>query len=240
MNDRSLVVITGGTQGLGRELTLCFGRLGYFVIPVFHLNDTAAEDLDQVLASGKMLGRSVKHDIREPGLVSKIASLRKLDEFASITLINNAGAPFEPTPLHLFQWSAFESLYDVAFQGSWMSTKEFLPFMVKKKHGLIVNVLSSVIHGAPPKGFAPYVAAKYALQGFSKSLAAEYSSRGVRVFTVSPGFMETSLTKSWNAELKEAIHSASGRLSTEESAQKIAQLALSGETAGQGEDYKIS
>ena len=65
------------------------------------------------------------------------------------------------------------------------------------------------IDGAPPRGFAAYAAAKAALRSFTESLAAEYVARGVKVFSVSPGFMRTPLTDDWPAAMREAVMAGS-------------------------------
>jgi NAD(P)-dependent dehydrogenase (short-subunit alcohol dehydrogenase family) len=112
--------------------------------------------------------------------------------------------------------------------------------MIKKGNGTIVNVLTSAIEGAPPKGFAAYLTAKYALQGFTLALAAEYATRGVRVFSVSPGYMETPLTQQWDARLSEAIRANAGRITVPaEAAARIFNLVTAGEALGRGENYPV-
>ena len=112
--------------------------------------------------------------------------------------------------------------------------------MLKNGQSSIVNVLTAAIEGAPPKGFAAYLTAKYALQGFTLALAAEYAARGIKIFSVSPGYMETPLTEQWDSRLREAIRVNSGRISIPtEAAARIVELVQDGAVLGRGENYPV-
>jgi NAD(P)-dependent dehydrogenase (short-subunit alcohol dehydrogenase family) len=112
--------------------------------------------------------------------------------------------------------------------------------MLRKGSGVIVNVLTSAIDGQTPKGFAAYVTAKYALRGLTLALAAEYAERGIRIFSVSPGFMDTPLTQKWDSRLREIIRTNSSRLTEPiEAAKRLLELVTDETTPGRGEDYPI-
>jgi NAD(P)-dependent dehydrogenase (short-subunit alcohol dehydrogenase family) len=158
----------------------------------------------------------------------------------SLTLVNNACAAFSPTPMHQLGWLDFEKNFLVAVKGAWSCSQPLIRLMIKKGHGSIVNVLTSAIEGAPPKGFAAYLTAKHALQGFTLVLAAEYAARGVKIFSVSPGYMETPLTRQWDSRLQEAIRANSGRITIPaEAAARIFQLVEDSTVLGQGENHPI-
>ena len=67
--------------------------------------------------------------------------------------------------------------------------------MLEQKQGVIINVLTSYVINAPPTKLAPYITAKHALEGFSKSLAAEFGPSNIRVNMVSPGVTKTKFTE---------------------------------------------
>jgi NAD(P)-dependent dehydrogenase (short-subunit alcohol dehydrogenase family) len=91
-----------------------------------------------------------------------------------------------------------------------------------------------------PKGFAAYLTAKHALRGLTLALAAEYAERGVRVFSVSPGFMDTPLTKRWDSRLREIIRANSLHVSDPiQAAKRLVELVDNKTAVGQGEDYPI-
>ena len=112
--------------------------------------------------------------------------------------------------------------------------------MLRKKTGTITTILSAVIEGPPPKGFAGYVTAKHALRGFTLALAAEYAPRGLKIFSVSPGYMETALTRQWDDRLRQIIREHSDRITDPaEAARQIVMLAESDSTPGLGENHPV-
>jgi short-subunit dehydrogenase len=112
--------------------------------------------------------------------------------------------------------------------------------MLKLKAGTIIHVLSSAIEGAPPKGFSAYVTAKHALRGFTLALAAEYSPRGLKIFSVSPGYMDSDLTGKWDDRLRESIRGATDRVTDPAAAAcRIVELAITDNTPGVGENYPV-
>ena len=233
------VVITGGTKGMGRELSLAFAREGHAVVALYANDDAAASRLRAEFDAMNARGCVAKHDAAsdDPALWAR----QEIAEAKSLTLIHNACAPFSPGPLHQLHWQDFQSHIDVAVKGAWFCTQALIRPMLKKGGGAIINILTSVIEEEnPPKGFAAYVTAKHALRGFTQALAAEYAPRGVRVFSVSPGFMDTPLTQGWDERLREAIRGASHRITQPAgAAARIVELAGNGNLPGHGEDYPV-
>lgn len=141
--------------------------------------------------------------------------------------------------MHQLTADDFEQNLAVAVKGAWFCSQPLVRLMVKKKRGEIVTVLTSAISGVPPKGFAAYAVAKHALHGFTLALAAEYSPRGLKIFSVSPGYMDTTLTAKWDSRLRDAAR-GSGRVTIpDQAAVQIIKLVQSESTPGKGEDYPI-
>jgi NAD(P)-dependent dehydrogenase (short-subunit alcohol dehydrogenase family) len=141
--------------------------------------------------------------------------------------------------MHQLAWQDFESNFSIAVKGAWLCSQPLIRLMLKKK-GTIVTVLTAAIDELPPKGFAAYVVAKSALHGFTQALASEYSPRGLRVFSVSPGYMETSLTAQWDSRLRDAIRQGSPRITQPiEAAKRLVGLVESAEIPGKGENYPV-
>jgi 3-oxoacyl-[acyl-carrier protein] reductase len=231
-------IITGGTKGLGREIALAFGRAGYCVIALYSSDTIAAQELAEVLSVAKMSGLVLRHDVRSDEL--SLWSRPEIQGADSLTLVNNACAAFSPKPMHLLCWDDFENNFLVAVKGAWSCTQPLIRLMIKKGQGSIVNVLTSALEGAPPKGFAAYLTAKYALQGFTLALAAEYAARDIKIFSVSPGYMETPLTAQWDLRLRETIRENSSRITNPaEAAGRIVDLVENIEVPGKGENYPI-
>jgi NAD(P)-dependent dehydrogenase (short-subunit alcohol dehydrogenase family) len=112
--------------------------------------------------------------------------------------------------------------------------------MLKRKRGAIVTILTNAIEGMPPKGFAAYATAKHALRGFTLALATEYSSRGIKVFGVSPGYMDTPLSQQWDIRLRELIRAHSERVTIPATAAiRIVELVGDAAIPGKGEAYPV-
>jgi 3-oxoacyl-[acyl-carrier protein] reductase len=201
-----IALVTGGTKGLGRAVSLELARRGRFVCALYRSDEDAAESLRQELAAQGLHGRADRCDITDPEALDRVLRAEpRIAECGDLVLVNNACAAFEPRPLRLIEWSDFQNQFEVAVKGSLTCAKALLPLMAKAKQGTIINVLSEAIAGDVPKGFGAYAVAKQALKGLTSALSAEYSGLGIRVFSVSPGFMETPLVASWSPHLREAI-----------------------------------
>ena len=235
---KSTVVITGGTKGLGREVSLAFGRAGCFVIALYAADQSAAREWEAAFAEAQFTGVAVQHDV---GLEdNSLWNRPEIAEADDLTLVHNACAPFSPQPMHLLTWRDFEKSHQVAVKGAWLCSQPLIRLMLRKKRGAIITVLTAAVEGNPPKGFAAYVTAKHALHGFTLALAAEYTQRGLKIFSVSPGFMETALTGQWDERLRQGILDSTIRITRPvTAAERIVGLARNASTIGAGENYAL-
>jgi 3-oxoacyl-[acyl-carrier protein] reductase len=231
-------LITGGTKGLGREIAVAFGRAGYRVIALYSSDDLAAEQLGRVFSHERIEGSVVRQDVTAEESVTW--NRPDIQQAESLALVHNACAPFSPSPFHQLRWPDLDDSMRVSVKGAWFCTQALIKPMLRKGSGVIVNVLTSAIDGQTPKGFAAYVTAKYALRGLTLALAAEYAERGIRIFSVSPGFMDTPLTQKWDSRLREIVRTNSSRLTEPiEAAKRLLELVTDETTPGRGEDYPI-
>jgi 3-oxoacyl-[acyl-carrier protein] reductase len=231
-------IITGGTKGLGREIALAFGRAGYTVLALYSSDAQAATELNAALAEIKAAGSAVCHDVCSDD--AAVWNRPEIAEAENLTLVHNACAAFSPVPMHQLGWPDFDANLSVAVKGAWLCSQRLIPLMVKRKSGAIVTVLTNAIEGMPPKGFAAYTTAKHALHGFTLALATEYSSRGIKVFSVSPGYMDTPLSQQWDARLRELIRANSERITIPAAAAaRIVELLADTQVPGKGEVYPV-
>jgi NAD(P)-dependent dehydrogenase (short-subunit alcohol dehydrogenase family) len=232
------VIVTGGTKGLGREMALAFGSRGYCVVALYSHDELAARECSDLLAARQISGLVLRHDVTsDEAAIWNRAEIQGAD---GLTLINNACATFSPMPMHQLAWPDFERAFLVAVKGAWSCSRPLLKLMMAKKRGTIVNVLTSAITGPPPKGFAAYLTAKFALRGLTLALAAEYAARGIKIFSISPGYMDTPLTQSWDPRLQDAIRKGSECITLPaEAAARTLALAEDPAVPGQGEDYPV-
>lgn len=233
-----VAVITGATKGLGRELSLAFGEAGYEVVGVYRSDSTSAEVIGSEFRAKNLRGCFVTQDISEDGNWTEFDKIIDENRSKPFTLIANASHGFAPKPFHLNKWNEISDLLDVNVKGTFSVLKRILPYMVKTRSGTFISILSSAVK-THPKGFAGYITAKSALEGLTKAAAAEYSERGLRIFSVSPGFMKTALTEAWSDHLQTLIGSRDdlSTFSPVEVAREILALAEDPQTKGQGENY---
>lgn len=238
-NRHQTVVITGAVKGLGKALALAFAGAGYEIIGLYRADSDSASALESEFKARDLRGVFIKQDITADGDWTEFDEIIKTRQDKQLTLIANASPPFVPKPLHLIDWPEISEQLEVNLKGTFLAFKRLLPVMVKARAGTLVSVLSSALNDLP-KGFAAYISAKSALEGLTRAVAAEYSARGIRAFSVSPGFMETSLTSGWSEHLKALINSGQkSARQPEETAAAILALAEDSKTKGQGENYGV-
>ena len=230
-------IITGGTKGLGREIALAFARAEYSVLATYSSDDTAAAELNAALAAMNASGSAVRHDVTSED--AAFWNRPEIVEAESLTLVHNACAAFSPTPMHQLGWPDFEKNLSVAVKGACQCAQRLVPLMIKRKGGTMITILTSALDGLPPKGFAAYATAKHALHGFTLALASEYNGRGIKAFSIAPGYMETSLSQQWDARLRDLIRANSRNTDPATAASRIVELVQDVNTPGKGETYPV-
>jgi 3-oxoacyl-[acyl-carrier protein] reductase len=232
-----VAVITGATKGLGKALSFAFATAGYEVIGVYRSDSGNAEIIESEFKDKKLPGCFIRQDITEDGNWIEFDEIVEANRNKHFTLIANASSPFIPKPFHLIDWTEISEQLEVNVRGTFLIFRRLLPKMIKNR-GTFITVLSSVLD-LPPKGFAAYLVAKSALEGLTKAAAAEYSDRGLRVFSVSPGFMKTSLTSTWSTHLIAVLAQKTSIQRPDDTAQAILDLTEDSNNLGNGENYSL-
>jgi dehydrogenase/reductase SDR family member 7B len=191
MKDK-VVIITGGSSGIGRALAAEFGIRGSKVL----ITGRNGEQLDKTVADLRGKGIIIESFISDVSVEDdnrQMAELAK-KKFGTIdVLINNAGismrALFEDVDLDVIK-----KVMDINFYGVLYATKHCLPEIVKNK-GSVVGISSIAGYRGLP-GRAGYSASKFALNGFLEVLRTEFLKRDVHVLTACPGFTASNIRKS--------------------------------------------
>lgn len=177
------VLVTGGTKGMGRAVVDRFARAGATVVTTAR-GVPEADDRPPALFTAADLGT--------PDGVAAVAAYT-LDELGGVdVVVHNAGAslPCPPGVLGLDD-DAWQRTFDLNLFAAVRLDRALLPAMLARKSGVIIHVSS--VQWRRPNGSSPaYAAAKAALTNYSKGLAQEVAQHGIRVLTVTPGFIETS------------------------------------------------
>jgi NAD(P)-dependent dehydrogenase (short-subunit alcohol dehydrogenase family) len=187
-----VVIVTGAASGFGRATAIRFAREGARVVIVDLAEDRAAETVDEVRALGSE-ARMVVGDVSASDTAQR-AVATSLDEFGRLdVLVNNAGIAQEDLR---DTWDTDEETWDnvlrVDLRSVYVCSRAAIPVMLATGRGAIVNVAS--IAATVAVGGAAYAAAKGGIVSYTRPVARELASRGVRVNCVSPGFMRTPMT----------------------------------------------
>lgn len=183
-----VVVITGASSGIGKQVAEEFAKLHARLVLVSrdknNLEDTAKE-----LSKYKTEILFFPCDVSQKDQVCKMSNI-VLEKFGTVdVLVNNAGFGIYNT-INDIKVEEIESQISTNYLGMVYCTKSFLPKMLEKKSGHIVNVASVAASFGIP-GMAPYCASKFAMLGFSESLFHELKGSGVGVTVVSPIMVRT-------------------------------------------------
>ena len=188
-----IALVTGGSRGLGRRTALLFAEEGATVI---------FTDLQETDSSRELLAELQKHQPRSMFIASNAAdyedTLRVADivqkEFGRLdVLVNNAGITRDNLLLRM-QPKDWDLVMEVNLRSVFNFCKAFAPMMLKQRSGSIINT-SSVVGVNGNAGQCNYSASKSGILGFTKSLAKELGSRGIRSNAIAPGFIETAMTQ---------------------------------------------
>jgi len=186
-------IVTGGTRGIGRAISLELAQHGYHVVATYHRNEASARDTLAAIRQAGGSAEALAFDVADPAQAEP-AMKTILDKAPTLdVLVNNAGIAADELFL-MMKPAKWHSVVDVALNGFFNITKPVIKQMVRQKSGAIVSI-SSVSGLIGNRGQVNYSAAKAGLIGASRSLAAEVGRLGIRVNVVAPGLIETEMIK---------------------------------------------
>jgi len=217
-------LVTGGTSGIGRASALALARLGARVAVSGRDAQRGNEVAKEIIAAGSE-GEFVSADLKDAASARALAA-RAVEQLGQVDiLINTAGMyPFGPTDEMTEE--DFDAVFDLNVRAVFFLVAELAPRMAERGQGAIVN-LSTMMADQGYVGTSLYGASKAAVVSMTKSWAAEYGPRGVRVNAVAPGPTRTEGTLVMGDALDEyAALAPAGRTATaDEIAEAIAFLA---------------
>jgi NAD(P)-dependent dehydrogenase (short-subunit alcohol dehydrogenase family) len=210
--DGRTAVVTGGGRGIGAAIARTLAGAGATVL-VAARNTAEVERVAASIGAGRGDGGSggsgggggrafaARCDVTDPESVAALARSAAETLGAVDILINNAGASGS-APLHHLTLEEWNRLFAVNATGTFLCTQAFVPGMVERGWGRVVNI-ASVTGLAGARYIAAYAASKHAVLGFTRSVAAELAATGVTINAICPGYVDTPMTDASIARIVE-------------------------------------
>jgi len=201
-----VAIVTGGTRGIGRALAEGLAAAGAKVVVASRKPEACAETEAHLTArGGEALG--------VPTHLGDLPALRALVErtvalFGRLDILVNNAANALTQPLGAFTADAFEKSFAVNLRGPVFLVQEALPHLSASPCAAVVNVISAGAFLFSPQ-VAMYAAGKAALLSFTRSMAAEFAPRGVRVNALAPGTVDTDMVRNNPPALQKVLAEAS-------------------------------
>ena len=226
-----IVLVTGGSRGIGRAIALEFGKRGATVVVNFRSSEAeAAEVLEQIKAAGGD-GMVYQADVADADVVDEMIKV-VIKEYGQLdVLVNNAGVARDNV-IMMLKPEDFDVVIDTNLRSAWLCCRAASRQMMRKRTGRIINI-TSVVGIAGNGGQTNYSASKAGLIGLTKSLAKELATRNVTVNAVAPGFIGTDMTEKLDDAIKETAisHIPLGRMGTPEDVAKAVAFLASDDAA---------
>lgn len=208
--NKQIALVTGASRGIGRAIAEQLAQDGFFVIGTA-TSEQSAEAVSSFLGES---GAGMKLDVSDPVSIAEVVEAINKDFGAPTVLVNNAGITRDNLLMRMKD-DEWDEIINTNLTSVYRMSKALLRGMVKAKTGRIINI-SSVVGSTGNAGQANYAAAKAGMIGFTKSMAKEVGSRNITVNTVSPGFIDTDMTRDLPEDNKRALLASIplGRLGT--------------------------
>ena len=228
MSQGKVALVTGASRGIGRAIALELGRNGAIVVGTA-TTESGAEKITAYFKENGIEGFGIALDVGSDESVSAVLAQIQERVGAPLILVNNAGITRDNLMMRMKD-DEWHDVINTNLNSLYRLTKGVLRGMTKARWGRIISI-GSVVGAMGNAGQVNYAAAKAGLEGFSRALAREVGSRAVTVNSVTPGFIDTDMTRELPEAQRDSLTSQIplGRLGqAEEIAHVVAFLASEG------------
>lgn len=191
-----VVLVSGGSRGIGKALARGFAQRGATVIVTGREADTLEQTASE-LSTGDSVVTPIVCDVAKPDDITRVVKTA-IDQFGRIDcLLNVAGVNIRQR-VETFTIEEYDFILDINLKGAFLLSKEVGKHMLERKSGTQINIDSLNTYGPLP-GVLPYAMSKAGMVMMTRGLAMEWGPKGVRVNSIAPGFILTDLThKLWS------------------------------------------
>lgn len=198
-----VVIVTGASRGIGRDIATTLAKKGYIVIANYNKSENKAIELQQNLEKENINIDIFKADVSNRDEVKKLVQF-VINKYKKIDcVINNAGIDQVKMFLDITD-ADWNNMISNNLNSVFYMCQEVLPYMIHEKNGVIINI-SSIwgITGASCESH--YAVSKAGVDALTKSLAKEMGPSNIRINSIAPGFIDTEMNNNLNEEEKKEI-----------------------------------
>jgi NAD(P)-dependent dehydrogenase (short-subunit alcohol dehydrogenase family) len=226
--DKGVVVVTGGSRGIGAAIALLAAERGYGVVVNYSANSRAADAICKEIVAQGGAAIAVQADVAVEADISRLFA--EADAFGPLVgLVNNAGVVDRAARVDEMNMTRLTRMFAINTFGSMLCAGQAVRRMSTRhggKGGAIVNIGSAASKLGSPAMFVDYAAAKGAIDTFTVGLALEIADEGIRVNAVRPGIIETDIHASGGDSERPARMAAGLPMARTGTAKEVAKAAL--------------
>ncbi|MBB6216428.1 3-oxoacyl-[acyl-carrier protein] reductase [Anaerosolibacter carboniphilus] len=190
-DDRKIVLITGGTRGIGAEVAYNLSKKGHTVILNYVNSDQEAFNVVKEIESEGGRAYPFKADISNWDEVEDMFKKIEEDIGAVEAVVHCAAPKNEIKAFDQLEWNEVQKHIDIQLKGAFNCVKASIANMIEARFGSFIFIGSIASDGVPPLHQTDYIIAKSALTTFARSMAVEYGPKGIRFNIVAPGMTQT-------------------------------------------------
>ncbi len=185
-------VVTGGGRGIGAAVARALAEAGAAVVVSARTRGQIEAVAAELAAPGRRVS-AVPCDVTDAHSVAGLARTAN-ERLGQVDILVNSAGVAHSAPLQKLTLDDWNHIFAVNATGTFLCTQAFVPGMVERSWGRVVNV-ASVAGKSGARYIAAYAASKHAVLGFTRCVAAELAARGVTVNAVCPGYVDTDMTR---------------------------------------------